>query len=315
SGSAKKYTEEFKRLCACISNLTETDQLQTYLHVQAGLSEIFGAFIPRVTLPFIDNLPMRGVHYDARNESEVTPGVQKFMHDHAQDVTAILRRLIKARVTFSSKKSSFGRREIGVFGFVCNEAGRAPGRSKVAAIDRMGPCESVSKVRRLLGAVRFYRMFYPHYANVAEPLYGLLQKGAAWAWTEKCDVALSELKMRLSQAPVLRPLSYARDAGQIFLSVDASLRAVSAPKMASANIDPAFDYLNFEPRSSRVPSGTACFASFCLCTFARLALFCSYAPVVYFCLPGSRAATPSTSAKCFGFATPFFSCPTQKPQS
>jgi DNA-binding protein H-NS len=32
TGSAKKYTEEFKRLCACISDLTEADQLQTYVH-------------------------------------------------------------------------------------------------------------------------------------------------------------------------------------------------------------------------------------------------------------------------------------------
>ncbi|KAG5462253.1 MAG: LOW QUALITY PROTEIN: hypothetical protein BJ554DRAFT_5446 [Olpidium bornovanus] len=70
-------------------------------HVQAKLSEIFGAFIPRVTLPFIDDLPMRGGRYDTRDEYEVTPGVQKFVHDHAQDVAAILRRAIKAWVTFS----------------------------------------------------------------------------------------------------------------------------------------------------------------------------------------------------------------------
>lgn len=32
AGSAKKYTEEFKRLAACISDLTESDKLQTYKH-------------------------------------------------------------------------------------------------------------------------------------------------------------------------------------------------------------------------------------------------------------------------------------------
>lgn len=32
SGSAKKYTEEFKRLCSCISDLTDADQMQTYQH-------------------------------------------------------------------------------------------------------------------------------------------------------------------------------------------------------------------------------------------------------------------------------------------
>ena len=32
TGPAKKYTEEFKRLCACIADLTESDKLQTYLN-------------------------------------------------------------------------------------------------------------------------------------------------------------------------------------------------------------------------------------------------------------------------------------------
>ncbi|KAG5458413.1 MAG: hypothetical protein BJ554DRAFT_1363, partial [Olpidium bornovanus] len=32
TGSAKKYTEEFKRLAACISDLTESNKLQTYKH-------------------------------------------------------------------------------------------------------------------------------------------------------------------------------------------------------------------------------------------------------------------------------------------
>lgn len=32
TASAKKYTEEFKRLAACISDLTESDKLQTYKH-------------------------------------------------------------------------------------------------------------------------------------------------------------------------------------------------------------------------------------------------------------------------------------------
>ncbi|KAG5460268.1 MAG: hypothetical protein BJ554DRAFT_7701, partial [Olpidium bornovanus] len=32
TGSAKKYTEEFKRLATCISDLTESDKLQTYKH-------------------------------------------------------------------------------------------------------------------------------------------------------------------------------------------------------------------------------------------------------------------------------------------
>ncbi|KAG5462493.1 MAG: hypothetical protein BJ554DRAFT_4913 [Olpidium bornovanus] len=148
-------------------------------HVQAELSEIFGAFIPRVTLPFIDDLSMRGARYDTRDKSEVSRGVRRFVHDHALDVAAILRRAIEVGVTFSSKKSSFGLREIGVVGFVCNEAGRAPGPSKIAAIGRMGSCRTVSEVRRFLGAVGFYRIFIPHYADVAEPLYSLLRNEAA----------------------------------------------------------------------------------------------------------------------------------------
>jgi hypothetical protein len=42
--------------------------------------------------------------------------------------------------------------------------------------------KSVTEVRRFLGACAFYHIWIPHYAHVAEPLYGLLKKGRKFEW-------------------------------------------------------------------------------------------------------------------------------------
>ncbi|KAG5455539.1 MAG: hypothetical protein BJ554DRAFT_5013, partial [Olpidium bornovanus] len=157
---------------------------------------------------------------------KVAPGVRRFVRDHINDVEAVLNRAIEVGLTFSGHKSTFGLREITVVGFTCDHRGRLPGALKVSAIERMGACRSFSEVRRFLGAVGFYRYFIPHYADVAEPLYDLLQKSVAWAWTPRCTGAMRDLQARLQCAPVLRPISYAAGAGQIYLTVDASPRAV-----------------------------------------------------------------------------------------
>ena len=93
--------------------------------------------------------------------------------------------------------------------------------AKLPALERMGPCRSVSEVCRFLGGVGFYRVFIPRFAETAEPLYSLLRKRAEWVWTDECTEAMGCLTAALRTAPVLRPLRYGAGSGTLFLTVDA----------------------------------------------------------------------------------------------
>ena len=82
------------------------------------------------------------------------------------------------RLTFSGEKSALRKSEIMVVGHLCGPYGQKPSPTKVEAIStRKQDYNSVTEVRRFLEACAFYHIWIPHYAHVAEPLYGLLKKG------------------------------------------------------------------------------------------------------------------------------------------
>ena len=126
------------------------------------------------------------------------------------------------RLTFSGVKSAFGQSEIMVVGHLCGPYGRKPSPAKVEAISAMKQdCNSVTEVRRFLGACAFYHIWIPHYAHVAEPLYGLLKKGRKFEWRDEHAESVRKMKEALVAAPALRKAVYGKD-NPVFLTVDMS---------------------------------------------------------------------------------------------
>ena len=73
-------------------------------------------------------------------------------------------------------------------------------------------CSSVTEVRRFLGACAFYHIWIPHYAHVAEPLYG---------WRDEHTESVWKMKEALAAAPALRKALYRKDT-PIYVTVDTS---------------------------------------------------------------------------------------------
>jgi hypothetical protein len=78
-----------------------------------------------------------------------------------------------------------------------------------------------TKVRRFLRTCAFYHIWIPHYAHVAELLYGLLKKRRLFEWTNEHTLAVRRLKELLLKAPALRKAEYA-GGKPIFVTVDTS---------------------------------------------------------------------------------------------
>ena len=195
-------------------------------HVVNAVNEIFKDFIPQKMRPFVDDIPVKGARTEEKDETEVRPGVRRFVADHIADVDAILGRGEEVGLTFSGEKGAFGLRRIPLVGYVCDEHGKLPDPKKTDAIERMSACRSRSDVRRFLGAVGYFRVFIPQFAARAEPLVNLLRGKTVWDWTPECEMAMDELKQALLAAPILRPLVYGDGGGVIFLTVDGGPAAV-----------------------------------------------------------------------------------------
>ena len=97
-----------------------------------------------------------------------------------------------------------------------------PSPSKLSAIQEMKEdCATQMEVRRFLGACAFYHIWIPHYAHVAEPLYGLLKKKRRFELRTEHTLAIRKLKSLLSEAPALRKADYS-EGKPIFVTVDTS---------------------------------------------------------------------------------------------
>ena len=82
-------------------------------------------------------------------------------------------------------------------------------------------CGSVTEVWRFLGACAFYNIWIPHYAHVAEPLYGLLKKSRKFEWTKEHTKAVRRLKRMLAAPPALRKVEYAPNT-PVYITMDTS---------------------------------------------------------------------------------------------
>ena len=109
-----------------------------------------------------------------------------------------------------------------VIGHLCGPYGQKLSLAKVEAISAMKhDCNSVTEVRRFLGACAFYHISIPHYDHITEPLYGLLKKGCKFEWSEEHTESVWKMKEALTAPPTLQKAVYGKDI-LIYVTVDTS---------------------------------------------------------------------------------------------
>ena len=72
-----------------------------------------------------------------------------------------------------------------------------------------------------MAACAFYHIWIPHYAHVAEPLYGLLKKGRKFEWRDEHTESVQKMKEALAAAPALRKAVYEKGT-PVYITVDTS---------------------------------------------------------------------------------------------
>jgi hypothetical protein len=187
--------------------------------------------IPEVTVPFIDDVPIKGPKSRYMFEDgtyETIPensGIRRFVWEHLQNVNRVIQRMKYCGGTFSGYKSTLCAEEITVVGHRCTFEGRMPETDRVGVIERWPACKNVSEVRMFLGTVGVCRVFIKDFAKLAGPLNQLLRNATTFEWGTAQEKSMRALKDALKNAVPLGNIDYDSE-GTVVLAVDTSYRAV-----------------------------------------------------------------------------------------
>ena len=110
-------------------------------------------------------------------------------------------------------------------GHVVSEAGIAMDLKKLEAVRDWPTPRNLKETRGFIGLCAYYRKFIRSFSETAKPLHALTRKIEPFVWSEQCQTAFDELKVKLTTAPVM---SLPRDEGEYILDTDASGWAIGA---------------------------------------------------------------------------------------
>ncbi len=195
------------------------------------VTHILRAEIPHLTVPYIDDVPIKGprsYYFNDDGTYETIPenaGIRRFVWEHFQGVNRVVQHMKYSGGTFSGYKSALCTREITVLGHRCTPEGRLPDVTKVDKIANWGELFDLTDVRAFLGTIGVCRMFIQNFAHRAHHLAKLTRKDAPFEYGPLQIEAQEDLKQALLTSPALRPIDYASGA-TVVLAVDTSYLAV-----------------------------------------------------------------------------------------
>jgi hypothetical protein len=186
--------------------------------------------IPEYTVPYIDDVPVRGplTRYEKEDGSyEVipgNPGIRRFVWEHFENLNRILQRMKYAGGTFSGPKTTLCAESIVIVGFECSYKGRKPTQDAIGTIMRWGPCKDLTDVRAFLGTAVRCRNHIPNFISLAAPLYDLLKKDQTFEWGPLQLATQERLKQAIKECVPIKNPKYP-STQPIVLAIDSSWRA------------------------------------------------------------------------------------------
>ncbi|PIL33987.1 hypothetical protein GSI_03695 [Ganoderma sinense ZZ0214-1] len=187
--------------------------------------------IPDFTVPYVDDVPLRGPESDYHREDGTyetipeNPGIRCFVWEHFLNVNRILNRMRYAGGTFSGPKAVIIDDDLIIIGHRCTSVGRLPDDERVRVVKNWTKFETLSDIRAFLGTVGVARIFIRNFAKRANALVHLTRKDVPFEFGEAQWKAVEDLQNAVLESPALRPLDYNSDA-LVILGVDTSAIAV-----------------------------------------------------------------------------------------
>jgi hypothetical protein len=129
--------------------------------------------IPNVTIPFLDNAPIKGppTQCEQPNGSYKThpdnPGIRRFVWEHFQNLNCVVQHIKYVGCTWLGPKAFLCVPKTLIVGHMCCYEGCQAADSKVGKIYNWGLCNNLSEVRAFLGTAGLMRIFIKNFLLIA----------------------------------------------------------------------------------------------------------------------------------------------------
>ncbi|XP_063390383.1 uncharacterized protein LOC134676003 [Cydia fagiglandana] len=153
---------------------------------------------------------------------------------HLQDLQLVFDRLRQFGLRANREKCVFACKEVKYLGHLITPDGIKPDNGKIEAILAMKEPTNLKHLRTFLQTCAWFRKFVPNFSAVAQPLTKLTKKNEPWKWQDEQQQAFTELKTRLTSAPILVQADYSK---QFILRTDSSNYALGACLMQGEGHD------------------------------------------------------------------------------
>ena len=120
----------------------------------------------------------------------------------SRSLREVFERLRHAKLKLGPTKCTFADKEVSYLGHQVTEEGLLPDPALLAAIRDIPPPKTATEVRSFLGLAGYYRRYVKGFAAIASPLHALTRKDALFHWSEDCQAAFDQLKVRLTTSPI-----------------------------------------------------------------------------------------------------------------
>ena len=91
-----------------------------------------------------------------------------------------------------------------VLGHVVSQAGIEVDLAKIEVITNLPPPRTQKEVRIFLGHAGDYHRFIKDFVKIVAPLFKILVKDVNFVWDDSCQITFEDLKLKLSDTPILR---------------------------------------------------------------------------------------------------------------
>ncbi|GBG85279.1 hypothetical protein CBR_g39847 [Chara braunii] len=183
---------------------------------QRRMLAVAGDMFPEKCEPYIDENPIKGAQ--EKDETEVQPGIRRFVWDHLQDIKDLLRRFLVYNITASGPTSILPVPEVTILGFRCGAYGRKPDPAKTDKISQWPtPRRTTTEVRVFLGIVDFWRIFIKNFAKIAESIRVMIREEGTMNWTEERGVVQRLKGVLTSETVALSAPCFNDEVGRPFI--------------------------------------------------------------------------------------------------